>query len=149
MSERLPYEESLNEKLQEIPVPDEEQSWQQMKLLLEDDDDNRRILPPVFLNSCLGWGFLLLLIAILWFFLQPQKWWKKENTHATEKVQSPDTITMNHKIDVVPIDDPQQHRQYSIADDSENDSSSTYTSIVKSRKKNDVYRSNEKNPVST
>jgi hypothetical protein len=73
MSERLPYEESLPGQLNDLPVPDEEQSWQDMKKLLEKDDDDR-IVPPIFLRGCMGWMLLLLLFAGLWLVLRPDKW---------------------------------------------------------------------------
>ena len=41
MNDKLPYEESLEQQLNDLPLPDEEQSWQKMKALLEDDDDDR------------------------------------------------------------------------------------------------------------
>jgi RecA-family ATPase len=37
MKKKLPIEEALEQKLQQIPQPDQETSWQAMKLLLEKD----------------------------------------------------------------------------------------------------------------
>ncbi len=37
MSQKLPYEKLIADKMQELPVPDAEASWQQMKRLLDDD----------------------------------------------------------------------------------------------------------------
>jgi len=44
MSKKLPYEESVDQQLNDLPLPDGEQSWQKMKQLLEDEDKGRRIL---------------------------------------------------------------------------------------------------------
>ena len=37
MSQKLPYEKLIAEKMQELPVPDAEASWQKMKRLLDDE----------------------------------------------------------------------------------------------------------------
>lgn len=60
MNERLPYEDSLNQKLQEIPLPELEPSWQKMKALLQDEDDDK-VVPP-FIKGCASVGLVLLLI---------------------------------------------------------------------------------------
>ena len=59
MKERLPYEESIKDQLNDLPIPDEGQAWQKMELLLDKDDDRRRIIPPI-ITGCLGWGLLTL-----------------------------------------------------------------------------------------
>ena len=70
MKEKFNHD-ALNKKLEELSVPDEEQSWQKMKALLDKDEKNDRILPPFFLN-CAGWALLILLtgggIFIFWPF---------------------------------------------------------------------------------
>jgi hypothetical protein len=72
MSERLPYEE-MDRQFNDLPLPDEEASWQKMKELLDDDDDDI-IPPPVFLRSCLGWGILLLIgLIVAWLVIRPEK----------------------------------------------------------------------------
>ena len=74
MSRRQTYEELIEEQLNEIPLPDEEQSWQRMKQLLEDDDGRDRVAPPVFLRSCAGWGLLLIaLLAATWLLVRQNK----------------------------------------------------------------------------
>ncbi len=36
MNEKQPFEERMSDKLQRLPLPDTESSWQQMKSLLDD-----------------------------------------------------------------------------------------------------------------
>ncbi len=67
MNERLPYEESVKQKLQEIPLPEMEPSWQKMKVLLKEKDDNR-VVPPFFSGCAIIGLFVLLIIAGFWFY---------------------------------------------------------------------------------
>jgi hypothetical protein len=69
MKEKYSHD-ALNKKLEELSVPDEEQSWQKMKALLDKDEKNDRILPPFFLN-CAGWALLMLFIAGGIFIFRP------------------------------------------------------------------------------
>jgi hypothetical protein len=73
MDKNQPYN-NFDEQFNDLPLPGEEQSWQQMKKLLDDDDKNRRPVVPLFLKSCAGWGLALLIIgAATWFLLKPEK----------------------------------------------------------------------------
>ncbi len=58
MNERLPYEEELARQLNDLPLPDENISWEDMKRRLEEDDDDSVIIPPSKIG-CLGYGLLL------------------------------------------------------------------------------------------
>ncbi|HEU4473028.1 MAG TPA: hypothetical protein VFR58_18180 [Flavisolibacter sp.] len=92
MSERQPYDDSLKEQLNDLPLPDMEQSWQKMELLLDEDNDRRRLLPPIFLRGCLGWGLLggALLLLLLWFFFRPDLLWNTEDKNNKQHTsQSP------------------------------------------------------------
>jgi hypothetical protein len=81
MNKKPTYEESIEEQFNELPLPDEEQSWQKMRQLLEGDDDRRRVLPPFSLSSCTGWGLLFIaLLAATWLLLRQ----KKDNTVARQ-----------------------------------------------------------------
>jgi hypothetical protein len=81
MNKKPTYEESVEEQFNELPLPDEEQSWQKMKQLLEDDDDRRRVLPPFSLSSCTGWGLLFIAVMVAaWLLLHK----KKEGTVAQQ-----------------------------------------------------------------
>jgi len=91
MSEHLPNEE-MDRQFNDLPLPDEEASWQKMKELLDKDDDDDRIVPPVFLRSCMGWGFLLLTgLIVAWLIVRPEKWWsetsKTHQTSSSDKLQ--------------------------------------------------------------
>lgn len=67
MSERLPYEEQLAQKLAGIPLPDEDQAWEDMRRRLEKDDDDRII--PFWLRGCASWGLMLLLLTLSGWWL--------------------------------------------------------------------------------
>jgi hypothetical protein len=111
MSKKLPYEESLDQQLNDLPLPDGEQSWQKMKQLLEDDDKGRRILPPVLLRSCAGWGALgLLLLAGAWFIIRPEKWWKNDAT-ATNTTTTTQQEEKNKKTPDAPDNNQNQDRK--------------------------------------
>ena len=86
MNERLPYEEMMDQQWKDLPIPDQEQSWEKMKLLLDEDDDRRRILPPVLLPGCGGWALILLAVLVgFWFFAHPERWFNHENKSAQQK----------------------------------------------------------------
>jgi hypothetical protein len=85
MSERLPYEEKLAQQWKDLPLPDENMAWADMKRRLDDDDDDGLI--PIWLRGCALWGIgILLLIAIGWWIFQPQKWFEKKQS-ASQKEQ--------------------------------------------------------------
>lgn len=84
MKEKYSHD-ALKKKLEQLPVPDEEQSWQKMKALWDKDKKNRRILPPFFLN-CAGWSLLILLTAGGIFIFRP---FSKDNS--VSKIDSVET----------------------------------------------------------
>jgi hypothetical protein len=91
MSERLPYEE-MDRQFNDLPLPDEEASWQKMKELLDNDNNDDIIPPPIFLRSCLGWGIILLVgLTAAWLMVRPEKWWsenaKSKQTSSSNKIQ--------------------------------------------------------------
>jgi hypothetical protein len=68
----------MDQQFNDLPLPDGEQSWQKMKVLLDEDDKNKKPF-PLLLRSCAGIGFLLLLVAaVTWFIVRPEKWWQKK-----------------------------------------------------------------------
>src|SRR5215213_5701937 len=100
VNKKLPYEELLHHQLNDLPVPDKEQSWQKMKQLLENDDDDR-IVPPVLMRGCFGWSLLsIALLVIFWLVVHPERWWKNESISKIEKTekQSPDSINVSRTI---------------------------------------------------
>jgi len=80
MSERLPYEEQLSKQWNDLPLPDENMAWADMKRRLEEDDDKPFL--PFWLRGCMGWGLLMLVVLGLgWWIVRPEKWFqKKEET---------------------------------------------------------------------
>lgn len=76
MSERLPYEEQIAKQWDELPLPDENMAWDDMKRRLEKDED--KPILPFWLRGCAAWGLLgLLLLAVLWWMVRPEKWFDR------------------------------------------------------------------------
>jgi hypothetical protein len=73
MNDERPYKEFPPEQLNDLPLPDEEQSWQSMKQLL-DKDDNDRVPPPIWFGGCTGWIVMLGLLGALWLVFRPDQW---------------------------------------------------------------------------
>jgi len=102
MSEHLPYE-SLDQELNDLPLPDENASWQKMKEMLDKDDDDGHIIPPVLLKSCFGWGMLLLAgLTVAWLVVRPDKWWnEKENHSSSNEVQKQTSKQGSHETSTI------------------------------------------------
>ena len=87
MSEKLPYEEQLAQQWNDLPLPDENMAWSDMKRRLEEDDD--KPVAAWWRRGCVLWGLLLLLLLTAgWFIVRPEKWFsnsKKENAVAKEE----------------------------------------------------------------
>jgi len=102
MSKHLPYE-NVDEELHDLPLPDENASWQRMKEMLDRDDDDGRIVPPVLLKSCFGWGMLLLAgLTVAWLVVRPDKWWnEKENHSSSSEVQKQTSKESSHETSTI------------------------------------------------
>lgn len=90
MNKRLPYEEELSKRLNDLQLPDEEVSWKDMERRLNDDSDDGVIFPPLQ-KGCLGYSLLLILLAVvIWLIVKPGKWpWNNEkNVVSSEKVHN-------------------------------------------------------------
>lgn len=73
MSTRLPYEDNLSNNWKELPLPDEDQAWLDMKRRLDEDEDRPGIV--WWRRGCMLWGLLLGLgVLIAWWFLDPPQW---------------------------------------------------------------------------
>jgi hypothetical protein len=93
MNDRLPYEEQLAQQWNDLPLPDENMAWEDMKRRLEDDDDGGII--PIWLRGCGLWGLLAVVILGLgWWLIRPEKWWNKEQE--TENVKAINQKAGNH-----------------------------------------------------
>lgn len=79
MSDRLPYEEQLAQQWNDLPLPDENMAWEDMKRRLEEDEDDGII--PFWLRGCGLWGLLLVVLVGIgwWLFRQPKNENKKEH----------------------------------------------------------------------
>jgi hypothetical protein len=94
MSDRLPYEQHLHQQWTEVPLPDENMAWADMKRRLEEDDDDGIIV--WWRRGCGLWALLLLLLLGLgWWIFRPEKWFmskpdstKQENVVTVEKDSS-------------------------------------------------------------
>ena len=71
MSERLPYEDKLQQQLNDLPLPDENKAWADMKRRLEEDDDNGAII--WWRQGCMLWGLLLIALLKAEFFHDKDK----------------------------------------------------------------------------
>jgi hypothetical protein len=78
MNKRLPYEEEIAKQLENIPLPGENEAWADMKRRLDEDDDDRVF--PFWLNGCLGWSLLGVIVLIVgWWIIRPEKWFEKKD----------------------------------------------------------------------
>ena len=83
------HRDQWDQKLNDLPLPDSEASWQNMKQKLDDEDKKRRIIPPFILN-CAAWSLLAVgLLAGGWFLY--------DLLSGSDRIsqQSPDDITVN------------------------------------------------------
>ena len=86
MSERLPYEEDLKGRWDELTLPNEDLAWKDMKRRLEEDDDERVLIPP-YRKGC-GIGALLialLLFGVAWWIVRPEKWFTGDDKNIVEE----------------------------------------------------------------
>lgn len=89
MKDELPYEELIKQRLEDIPLPDEDMAWEDMRRRLEEDKERRII--PFWLNGCLGWGLIgLLVIGLSWWIFRPDRWF--DSGSGTEKVSQQRTV---------------------------------------------------------
>ncbi len=73
MNKKLPYEQKLEGRITDLPLPDENLAWEDMRKRLEEDGDDRII--PFWLRGCGLWGLLgVLLFALSWWIIRQEKW---------------------------------------------------------------------------
>ena len=65
MNEQQPYEKHLAEKFQQLPLPDVDPNWQQMKLLL----DKEMPRGGGYWRWITAFGILLFMLGGTWFFI--------------------------------------------------------------------------------
>jgi hypothetical protein len=77
MSDLLPYEEQVAQQWNDLPLPDENTAWADMKRRLDKDGDDGII--PIWLRGCGLWGLLaIVMLGIGWWFVRPDKWGSKK-----------------------------------------------------------------------
>jgi hypothetical protein len=101
MNERLPYEEQLVQKWDELSVPDEDMAWADMKRRLEKDDDDG--FTPFWLRGCGFWGIAIVgLLAVVWWIVQHQKWFHtNQSASQQERTISPKSQKGNTRSDQI------------------------------------------------
>src|SRR6266498_3576907 len=84
MNELLPYEEQLAQQWNDLPLPDENMAWADMKRRLDKDDDDGLI--PVWLRGCALWGLVgILVLGLGWWFIHPEKWLENKKAVAVKQ----------------------------------------------------------------
>lgn len=81
MSERLPYEQQLHQQWNNLPLPDEQVAWDDMARRLEEDDDDKGIF-FWWRPGCGVWLLLLLLPAVGWWIVRPEKYFSGRQKQA-------------------------------------------------------------------
>jgi len=73
MRKHLPYKE-MDQNFNDLPLPDEEASWQKMKELLDRDEKDKRRVLPLFFRTLAGWAILILVgVTVVWLSVRPEK----------------------------------------------------------------------------
>jgi hypothetical protein len=87
MRKLLPYEQIIEERKDNMPLPNEDMAWHEMEKLLNEEDDDKIIAPPPRLWGCVIWllPMLLLVGLAIWYF--------------GKKDSSPELVIDNRKTD--------------------------------------------------
>ena len=145
MNDRLPYEEQLASQWNDLPLPDENMAWADMKRRLEENDDNGII--PIWLRGCGLWSLVaIVLIGIGWWIVRPEKWWNKKAgaEQVTTKVSKGNTINKQKINDTTHLSQKENQGRSTIISDSSGNSISRGggpLTRTQEQKKNDKDRS--------
>ncbi len=110
MNKYFPYEEALKDKLQNLPLPNEDTAWADMERRLDKKDDDGIILVPLKFG-CGIWALLgsLGIVLVILYFISRSDWNKKElsggtkpNAEITDEIK--DTFTNNLREDTLIVD---------------------------------------------
>ena len=87
MNKRLPYEEELSRQLNDLPLPDENISWEDMNRRLEGDDDNNVIIPPAKNWMPWLWLFVFAIGHYIIFIARPDTWNGNTSKKSTDSIE--------------------------------------------------------------
>ncbi len=154
MNERLPYEDELLKRLNDLPLADEDAAWEDMRRRLEKEEKDEPIIPPL-LRRCGCYGFVLVLIIIAFLFIaDPAKWfhqkYKKEQVRPdsieNKKHQNNTIIKSDKTSPANDIDNKKSFRYDSLNEKDFTGSRTNYDTVSKQKvsiKKSIYYRNNE------
>ncbi len=96
MNEKQPFEERISDKLQRLPLPDTESSWQQMKSLLDDKMPRGAGFRPY---GRWWWAGMIAVVitAFIWFVDEQYKSADKLSSVQTEKKSPGNSATVPDK----------------------------------------------------
>ena len=102
MKTKLPYEDALQQQFEDLPLPGENQSWQQMEQLL--NKDKKRLLPPFFLQYGLLCLLALWFVTVMYFVLRKNEMMNKrlaEKEAAITHVMANNPENINKKSEAI------------------------------------------------
>ncbi|MEI9808382.1 MAG: hypothetical protein WDO16_11205 [Bacteroidota bacterium] len=143
MNERLPYEEQITHQLNDLPLPDENMAWADMKRRLEEDDDRRIV--PFRLRGCGLWGLLAVVLLGIgwWLFRQYKAGDKKEETQKVQRIPQQETTIDKNKEDTVHITGDANDKNSRIIkpgiDNNKNDTTQTTASQARNNRRKTAY----------
>lgn len=102
----------LDDRFSNLPLPDEDRAWQDMKKRLEKDDEDRFIVLPPFLQGCVGWTLLLALLlgGTFWFYFHDGGEAKESKEEAREVRQTPGSAARPDSARTVNNPTPEAHK---------------------------------------
>jgi hypothetical protein len=92
MSNRLPYKNNLAEQMENIPLPDMDMAWADMKRRLEDKKDDKVIF-PIWLSGCAIWALVAGLLCVGCYF-----WYRNYSMEPNNKIATDSLFTITKKI---------------------------------------------------
>ncbi len=87
MNERLPYENFLNEQLNELSLPDENMAWEDMRRRLEKEEDDQPAI-AWWRRGCLPFALGLFVLLGIGLWLWPDQWIRKQKQETPAALSS-------------------------------------------------------------